>query len=179
MLFEGVLSWRKLMAVITTINHLHVFCINMFINHFLPVMTVATLATRPVPGEATHFNLFPDLFTHSLLLFGSFHNHWNEQTRSLYISKGSGLLLMLRWLVLFQSMLGWREFKTYAAAVLYGQMLGVNMLLHDIMPSMAVRAFFAEPEPWDGIHLQFTSNQVVRKFSVLQRLCNCCWNTTN
>ena len=39
---------------------------------------------------------------------------------------------------------------------------------------------FAVPQPCFRIHPQFASNQTVRKFSVLHRVCNCCcWNATN
>ena len=62
---------------------------------------------------------------------------------------------MLRGLMLLQSMLGWRKFKTNIAAVLYRHMLGVNMFLHDIMPEVVVRALFAAPQPCVRIHLQF------------------------
>ena len=81
---------------------------------------------------------------------------------------------MLRSLMLLQSMLGWRKFKTNIAAVLYRHMLGVDMLLHDIVPDVVVRALFAAPQPCVRLHLQFASNQAVRKFFVLHRVCNCC-----
>ena len=81
---------------------------------------------------------------------------------------------MLRSLMLLQSMLGWREFKTNIAAVLNRHMLRINMLLHDIVPEVVVRALFAAPLPCVGIHLQFASNQAVRRFFVLHRACNCC-----
>ena len=77
------------------------------------------------------------------------------------------LLLVLRSLMLLQSMLSWREFKTDITTVLYGHMLGINVLLHDIMPEVVVRALFAGPQPCVRIHLQFASNQAVRKFFVL------------
>jgi len=53
-------------------------------------------------------------------------------------------------------------------------MLGVDMLLHDIVPDVVVRALFAAPQPCVRLHLQFASNQAVRKFFVLHRVCNCC-----
>ena len=186
-LFEGMLSWCQPVAIITTINQLHVLCVNMLVHNFFPVMTVATLATRPISWESIHFNLFPDLLIRSLLLFCSFHNHWNEQKRSHFIltkivkTRQQALeLLMLRSLMLLQSMLGWREFKTNIAAVLNRHMLRIDMLLHDIVPEVVVRALFAAPLPCVGIHLQLASNQAVRRFFVLHRACNCCcWNSTN
>ena len=81
---------------------------------------------------------------------------------------------MLRGLMLLQSMLGWRKFKTNIATVLYRHMLGINMLLHDIIPMVVVRALFATPQPCVRIHLQFASNQAVRIFFVLRSVCNCC-----
>jgi len=181
-----MLSWCKLVAVITSVNHLHMLCVNMFVHNFLPVMTVATLATRPVSGESIHFNLLPYLLIHSLFLFCSFHNHWKGQKMSQYILKTMKttilqvLVPMLRRLMLLQSVLSWWEFKTDIATVLYGHMLGVNMFLHDIVPEVVVRALFAGPQPCVRIHLKFASNQAVRKFFVLHRVSNCCcWNTTN
>ena len=159
-------------------------CVNMFVHNFLPVMTVATLATRPVSGERIHFNLLPYLLIHSLLLFCSFHNHWNGQNmyilKTMVTTRLQVLVLMLRSLMLLQCMLSWREFKTNIATVLNGHMLRVNMFLHDIVPEVVVRALFAGPQPCVRIHLQFASDQAVRKFFVLHRVCNCCcWNTTN
>jgi len=68
------------MAIITTIDHLHVLGVYMLVHHLLPTVTVPTLATRPTSAESVQFNFPPYLLIHCMLLFRSFHHNCAETT---------------------------------------------------------------------------------------------------
>ena len=64
MFLKCMLGRSKPMAIITTVDHLHVLGVYMLVHHLLPTVTVPTLATRPTSAESVQFNFPPYLLIH-------------------------------------------------------------------------------------------------------------------